>query len=126
MPDNKGNDDYSGGGVSGYGTSRGSSASCVGLKCEYGSVCNSSIGGGCRCPENCLDYPQVREYFDSASPGLPVAQAQVLFNDEDPFCGTDGRDYKNLCELHRTRCEKRTNVQVKFKGKCGEFKLNKI
>lgn len=73
----------------------------------------------CRCPENCLDYPQVRDYFEARSPGLPVAQG--LLQEDDPFCGTEGRDYKNLCELKKASCSEGRSVQVKFKGKCGKF-----
>ena len=39
----------------------------------------------------------------------------------DPICGTDGVDYKNLCHLKDADC-KNTEVDIKFEkaGSCAE------
>ena len=40
----------------------------------------------------------------------------------DPICGTDGVDYKNLCHLKDADC-KNTEVDIKFEkaGSCAEW-----
>lgn len=39
----------------------------------------------------------------------------------DPVCGSDGRTYKNECELKKFSCQKGANVTVLHKGECGRF-----
>lgn len=37
-----------------------------------------------------------------------------------PICGVDGKDYANMCELHKSSCLANRMIAVKFQGSCGE------
>lgn len=39
---------------------------------------------------------------------------------EESLCGSDGRDYRNYCELKLTSCRDKRHIQVKYRGSCGE------
>lgn len=38
-----------------------------------------------------------------------------------PICGIDGKDYPNMCELHKSSCLANRRIDVKFQGACGKF-----
>ena len=38
-----------------------------------------------------------------------------------PVCGSDGRDYPNMCELHKSSCLANRMIDVKFQGACGKY-----
>ncbi|XP_067139294.1 agrin-like isoform X3 [Centruroides vittatus] len=74
---------------------------CQTKECNYGAQCRPSLDGRtaeCVCPAKCATYGDSRG--------------------SRPVCGTDGKDYPNVCELRRTACREMRNVQVKFQGKC--------
>jgi len=76
---------------------------CADKACLFGSRCVASTDGHyatCECPESCPNYG------DS--------------DDSQPVCGSDGRYYKNRCELDRQACHMGRNITVKYIGKCGK------
>jgi len=76
---------------------------CQGKECSFGAQCVPSLDGQtarCQCPEQCSHY------------GDSVGSR--------PVCGTDGRDYRNVCELRRAACHAMKDITVKYQGKCGE------
>lgn len=72
---------------------------CTEVTCSYGSTCVKSSDGmsaKCMCPLSCEGKP---------------LQA---------VCGSDGKDYRNECELHQHACKTQKNIRVQFQGPCGE------
>ncbi|KAM7030447.1 LOW QUALITY PROTEIN: agrin [Acridotheres tristis] len=75
----------------------GSKDPCAQVSCSFGSTCVPSPdgqGARCVCPSSCGGVP------------------------ESPVCGSDGRDYRSLCHLHKHACDKQENVFKKFDGPC--------
>lgn len=80
---------------------------CQGKECSFGAQCVPSLDGQtarCQCPEQC------RQYGDSVG--------------SRPVCGTDRRDYRNVCELRRAACHAMKDVSVKYQGKCGKLAIH--
>lgn len=76
---------------------------CKEKRCPFGARCIPSADGKtaeCRCPENC---PSLGDHVGSR-----------------PVCGSDGLDYRDLCELRRTACLANAEIAVKYHGKCGK------
>ncbi|KAA0185603.1 Agrin [Fasciolopsis buskii] len=40
--------------------------------------------------------------------------------DKGPVCGSNGQDYASVCHLRREACTMMTDIEVKYRGKCGE------
>ena len=75
---------------------------CSSKQCSLGTECTVSADGRkaqCICPSKCPSYG------DSRGSRL--------------VCGSDGRDYPNLCELHRFACTKKEDIFVRYNGSCG-------
>ncbi|GFR23681.1 agrin [Trichonephila clavata] len=75
---------------------------CEDIECQFGSFCKPSIDGQtarCICPEDC-------PYQGS---------------DQSVVCGTDGKNYPNVCELKKTSCRQMRKIEVKFDGVCGKY-----
>ncbi|KAG8193219.1 hypothetical protein JTE90_005566 [Oedothorax gibbosus] len=73
---------------------------CEEKKCHFGAQCQPSLDGRtaeCICPEKCATYGDSRSR---------------------PVCGTDGKDYLNVCELRRTSCLEMREIEVRYKGHC--------
>ncbi|RWS10400.1 agrin-like protein [Dinothrombium tinctorium] len=116
---------------------------CNQLRCEFGGVCIESITniqplkikrGECICPDRCEDY------FIDASNDLRKNNFQIIaahVMDErlksqekssiirqlppamdGPICGSDGKDYINLCELRKIACREKRQIDVLYWGKC--------
>ena len=76
---------------------------CADKACLFGSRCVASADGlhaTCECPASCPSYG------DS--------------EDSQPVCGSDGKYYRNKCELDREACRLRKNITARFFGKCGK------
>ncbi|XP_062247965.1 agrin isoform X2 [Platichthys flesus] len=74
---------------------------CADVKCSYGSTCVQSTDGlaaKCMCPLGCEGKP------------------------EEKVCGSDGKDYRNECELHQHACKSQKNIRVHFQGPCDPCK----
>ncbi|KAK2521686.1 Agrn [Columba guinea] len=79
----------------------GSKDPCAEVTCSFGSTCVRSTDGQsakCVCPSSCSGVP------------------------ESTVCGSDGRDYRSLCELNKHACDKQENVFKKFDGACDPCK----
>lgn len=73
---------------------------CTEVTCSYGSTCVQSSDGlsaKCMCPLGCEGKA------------------------EKTVCGSDGRDYRNECELHQHACKNQKNIRVQYQGHCGEL-----
>lgn len=73
---------------------------CTEVTCSYGSTCVQSSDGlsaKCMCPLGCEGKA------------------------EQTVCGSDGKDYRNECELHQHACKNQKNIRVQYQGHCGEF-----
>ena len=53
-----------------------------------------------QCPERCDDYG---DHVDGGA-----------------VCGTDGKDYRDVCHMHKSACSMMTNIDVKYHGVCGK------
>ncbi|KAM6981821.1 agrin isoform 3-T3 [Tautogolabrus adspersus] len=70
---------------------------CADVACSYGSTCVQSSDGlsaKCMCPLGCEGKP------------------------EQTVCGSDGKDYRNECELHQHACKNQKNIRVQYPGPC--------
>ncbi|GFU04717.1 hypothetical protein NPIL_519981 [Nephila pilipes] len=73
---------------------------CEEKECHFGAQCQPSLDGRtaeCMCPEKCATYGDGRSRT---------------------VCGTDGKDYPNICELRRTSCLEMREIEVRYKGHC--------
>ncbi|XP_034733623.1 agrin isoform X4 [Etheostoma cragini] len=76
---------------------------CTDVVCSYGSTCVQSSDGlsaKCMCPLGCEGKR------------------------EQTVCGSDGKDYRNECELHQHACKNQRNIRVQFQGHCDPCKDN--
>lgn len=76
---------------------------CEEKECHFGAECQPSLDGRsaeCLCPAQCATYGE-------SSRSRPV-------------CGTDGKDYPNVCEMRRTSCLEMRPINVRYKGNCGK------
>uniref|UniRef100_A0A3Q1HLV5 Agrin n=1 Tax=Acanthochromis polyacanthus TaxID=80966 RepID=A0A3Q1HLV5_9TELE len=74
---------------------------CADVTCSYGSTCVQSSDGlsaKCMCPLGCEGKP------------------------EQTVCGSDGKDYRNECELHQHACNNQRNIRVQYQGRCDPCK----
>ncbi|XP_046437323.1 agrin-like isoform X5 [Daphnia pulex] len=74
---------------------------CADLKCPPGAKCIATPDASsatCQCPTKCSSY------------GDSVGSR--------PICGVDGKDYANMCELHKSSCLANRMIAVKFQGSC--------
>ncbi|XP_078110555.1 agrin isoform X2 [Sander vitreus] len=76
---------------------------CTDVACSYGSTCVQSSDGlsaKCMCPLSCEGKR------------------------EQTVCGSDGKDYRNECELHQHACKNQRNIRVQYQGHCDPCKDN--
>ncbi|XP_047455653.1 agrin isoform X3 [Mugil cephalus] len=76
---------------------------CTEVICSYGSTCVQSSDGlsaKCMCPLGCEGKP------------------------EQTVCGSDGKDYRNECELHQYACKNHKNIRMQYQGHCDPCKDN--
>ncbi|XP_059189505.1 agrin isoform X6 [Centropristis striata] len=74
---------------------------CTDVTCSYGSTCIQSSDGlsaKCMCPLGCEGKR------------------------EQAVCGSDGKDYRNECELHQYACKNQKNIRVQYQGHCDPCK----
>ncbi|KAF4521049.1 hypothetical protein B566_EDAN008121 [Ephemera danica] len=74
---------------------------CRDKQCPPGARCVASQDGRtahCECPSKCPVY------------GDHAGSRAV--------CGSDGADYRNICELRRAACNADTEITVRYQGKC--------
>uniref|UniRef100_A0A665WYM2 Agrin n=1 Tax=Echeneis naucrates TaxID=173247 RepID=A0A665WYM2_ECHNA len=74
---------------------------CADVTCSYGSTCVQSSDGlsaKCMCPLGCEGKPK------------------------ETVCGSDGKDYRNECELHQHACKNQKNIRVQYQGNCDPCK----
>uniref|UniRef100_T1KV29 Kazal-like domain-containing protein n=1 Tax=Tetranychus urticae TaxID=32264 RepID=T1KV29_TETUR len=91
---------------------------CVESDCKFGAHCiqlKGGLGSECRCPEKCLDYPDVVTWLHEK---YPHSQSESLALTNEPVCGIDGRDYENLCQLKKISCLQKKLISVKYFGLC--------
>ncbi|KAG8193212.1 hypothetical protein JTE90_005560 [Oedothorax gibbosus] len=74
---------------------------CMDKECHFGAKCRPSVDGqtaDCMCPEKCANYGDSRG--------------------SRPVCGSDGRDYPNVCEMERAACRQMREISIKYEGHC--------
>lgn len=77
---------------------------CEDKRCDFGAQCVRSLDGlhaRCECIEKCNNYG------DSVG--------------SKPVCGSDGKDYNNVCELERASCVNMKDISVRYEGRCGKL-----
>lgn len=79
---------------------------CEDLRCGPGEDCvvnqiNGILLAKCVCPTQCPNYGDSVE--------------------SSPVCSSHGVDYQSSCHLRHHACESKTNITVKFFGRCGRF-----
>ncbi|CAG7734118.1 unnamed protein product, partial [Allacma fusca] len=75
---------------------------CATKICHYGSRCIPTLDGRyaiCDCPTSCPENSQDRE-------------------DSQAVCASDGKLYRNKCELDKEACRLRRNITARYYGKC--------
>lgn len=75
---------------------------CEEKQCQFGAQCKRSMDGRkaeCVCPTTCATFGDNRG--------------------SRPICGSNNKDYANICELRRDACREMKEVTVKYAGKCG-------
>lgn len=98
---------------------------CIDSDCKYGSICSpvkTGHGSECRCPEKCLDYPEVVYWLREK---YPTSQSESLALTNETVCGIDGQDYENFCQLKKISCLKSKPISVKYYGSCGKHSNHK-
>ncbi|XP_023932250.1 agrin-like isoform X3 [Lingula anatina] len=81
---------------------------CKNVTCPFKGVCVPAEGGmeyQCQCPSVCYSY------------GDSLQDREV--------CGSDGRDYKNECEMNAKACRNQSDLRVLYYGKCNPCKDHK-
>jgi Kazal-type serine protease inhibitor domain len=83
---------------------------CRTKTCQFGARCVTTDGryANCECPTFC-----------PSSSGRDGDS-----EDSQAVCGSDGKLYRNRCELDREACRWMRNITVKYHGKCGESFLH--
>ena len=79
---------------------------CDGVTCNIGAICVSTMDGEdhrCQCQSECNDYGDSEGSM--------------------PICGSNGKDYRNWCELQRESCHTLKEIKIKYYGKCGKFAI---
>ncbi|XP_039611507.1 agrin isoform X5 [Polypterus senegalus] len=74
---------------------------CAKVNCTYGSSCIQSSDGHsakCVCPTSCA------------------------LQHEKIVCGSDGKDYRNECELNKYACDNQKNIKMMFQSPCDTCK----
>ena len=77
---------------------------CATMRCYFGAQCVPSadlLTGTCQCPS--------------------ANDTECSAN--EPVCGDDMIDYRNVCHLQTASCQRRRYITVKYRGKCGTFSL---
>jgi len=73
---------------------------CATVRCYFGAQCVASadlLTGTCQC----------------------LSANDTQCSADDPVCGDDLRDYRNVCQLRTASCRRQQLITVKFHGKCG-------
>jgi len=78
---------------------------CATVRCYFGAQCVASadsLTGTCECPS---------------------ANNDTRCSPDEPVCGDDNRDYRNVCQLRTASCHNQRLINIKFHGKCGIYLL---
>ncbi|CAI5441603.1 unnamed protein product [Caenorhabditis angaria] len=76
---------------------------CEDLRCAAGEECvvkqsDGILAANCVCPQNCPNYGDSIE--------------------SSPVCSSHGVDYQSSCHLNHHACESKSNITVKYYGRC--------
>ena len=77
---------------------------CDAVTCRPGARCVLSPRGDdprCVCPGDCPDFGD--------------------HSGSRPLCGSDGKDYRDMCSFNRASCRVQGGLQVKYHGPCGKY-----
>ncbi|EFX72773.1 hypothetical protein DAPPUDRAFT_254089 [Daphnia pulex] len=110
---------------------------CADLKCPPGAKCIATPDASsatCQCPtKKC--YGEARVTVHGSNPNIDDKYLTNVFLENfyanvakcssygdsvgsRPICGVDGKDYANMCELHKSSCLANRMIAVKFQGSC--------
>lgn len=94
---------------------------CKSKACPNYSKCKIDENGfyaKCYCPYDCdlNDLNSMLLMFATA-----INRTYILnIRTDQTVCGTNGKDYRNFCELQREACNENYDIKIAYLGKCGK------
>ena len=96
---------------------------CKTKACPNYSRCKIDENGyyaKCYCPFDC-DINDVNSMIQMFSTPFNYTNSLSSFKTDQPVCGTNGKDYRNFCDLQKESCDENNEIKIAYLGKCGKF-----
>ena len=94
---------------------------CKTKACPNYSRCKIDENGyyaKCYCPFDC-DINDVNSMIQMFATPFNYTNSLASFKTDQPVCGTNGKDYRNFCDLQKESCDENNEIKIAFLGKCG-------